>query len=246
MQKLKITIFLCVAIVFNLQSQTIIEVNQDKKKHPKLENEKTVFYVKKDSIQQDRSQIKSLEEFLFIGKCNIWDGESCGIVSLALFAEKAAKTRGYNAASLNYYRGTSKEDTLSMIFYRLSEEKTEALNEENRTKYLTFINPQNGAETDVSIEEEYTTLYAGTYLQKEVKKNDMAIKLGKGFFNTKSGNISFKKANRRYFLINRYKITGSATSNEKSFAIGVPKLIEVGELTGEILMEFLTKLGTEK
>jgi hypothetical protein len=109
-----------------------------------------------------------------------------------------------------------------------------------------LINSKNGADTDVIVDGKSAVLSFGTYLLREAKKNDISFKLGKGFFNTKSGNISFEKAKRRYFLVNRYKLTGSATSNEKSIGIGVPNLMEIGHLAGEIIMESLARLGIDE
>jgi hypothetical protein len=226
MQKLKLTIFLCFSIVLNLSAQIIVEVKQDKMNYPALGKEERVFYVKKDSILQDTSQIKSFEELLLIGKCNNWDEASCGIINLALFAEKAAKTRGYNAASVNFYRGTSKKDTLSVIFYRLSDAKITALQEENRTQYLTLINPKNGSDIDVKVEGESATLYSGTYLLKEAKKYDISVKLGNGLLKS-SANLSFRKLNKRYFIVNGYKLTG-AVSGGIGIGVNSPTLMEVG------------------
>lgn len=239
MQKVQVTVFLCLSIAVNLYCQTIVEVKQDKTNYSELAKDENVFYVKKDSIEQDSNQIKSTEELLLIGKCNNWDEASCGIINLSMFAEKAARTRGYNAVSVNYYSETPKKDTLSVIFYRLSDEKILELKQDNN-KRLVLINPKNGSDRDVKVNGETTTVYAGTYLLKKVSTENMSVKLGKGFLSS-SASLGFKKATKRYFIVNGYQLTGAP----RGIGIGVsaPTLMEVGQLSGEIIIGLLTKLG---
>jgi hypothetical protein len=62
------------------------------------------------------------------------------------------------------------------------------------------------------------------------------------------GNLSLCLLKSRHcrWRQNRYKLTGSATSNEKSIGIGVPSLMDIGHLAGEIIMEFLARLGIDE
>lgn len=239
MRKTKLTIFLCFSIAVNLYCQVIVKVKQDKSTYPKLGKDDNVFYVRKDSILQDSNHIKSSEELLLIGKCNNWDEESCGIVNLSIFAEKTAKKRGYNAASVNFYRGTSKKDTLSVTFYRLSEDKISEL-QQDRTKYLTLINPKSSSDKDVKINGATLTLNTGTYLLKKVTTENVTVELGKGLL-TSSANLGFKKIDKRYFIVNGAQLTGA--SRGIGIGLNAPTLMEVGQLSGEILKSLLTKLG---
>lgn len=237
MQKVKVIIFLCLSITIHSYCQRIIEVNKDKENYHKLGKGDKVYFVKKDSIREDSSRIKSTEELLLIGKCNNWNEETCGILSLSIFAEKTAKARGYNAVSVNFYRGTPKEDTLSVIFYRLWFDKIREL-ENNEKKYITLINLQNSSDKDLEFNGKSMTLSAGTYLQKEVKIENMKLKFGKGVLASKV-NIDFEKINKLYLITDRYHLTGPF----KGVGVGFSGtfLMAVSPLSGEIMMSFLSK-----
>jgi hypothetical protein len=131
-----------------------------------------------------------------------------------------------------------------VIFYRLSAEKIAAL-QEDKTKYLSLINPKNGSDTDVKVEGESSTLYSGTYLLKEAKKYDISIKLGNGLLKS-SANLSFRKLNKRYFIVNGYKLTGGGMGGGIGIGVNSPTLMEVGHLAGEIIMGLLARLGTDE
>jgi hypothetical protein len=237
MQKLKITIFLCLFIAANACCQTIFHVKNEDAKYRKLKNDKNIFYVKKDSIQQYSGHIQSSQAFLLIGKCGTWE-ESCGIINLSMVAYKIAKNRGYNAASVNYYRETSKNDTLSVIFYRLSAEKIVAL-EQDKKKYITLISPKNSSDRDAKIDEEATTLYAGTYLRKEVKADKMKLRFGKGTL-ASTIKMDFKKVDKLYFIVDRHHLTGA---NGVGVGFSGTTLMVVSPLSGEIMLDFLSKSG---
>ena len=227
--------FLCLS--FSVFGQKITTITADFREYSALDYDDNVFFLDRDSVSLD-STVLSTQEVQIAGKCNGWNEASCGILNLAIFTEKTARKRGYNAVRVIYYSGTDKKDTLGIVFYRLSNEKMREIELEKTGKFLFLINPKSNTEKDVKINDEKMTIASGKYAEKEIKTDNASVRLGGGLL-VSSAQLGFKTLNRRFFIINGSQMTGGAP---RGGGIGIgfsaPTIMEIGEVAGRIFIKY--------
>jgi hypothetical protein len=237
MLKFKITALLSLCTFLNLFSQTLVELTKDNALYAKLEDDKLVFYIPKDSIEFKKTELKSSFDALLVGKNSAWSGNNGGIINLSLYAARTARKKGYDGISVAYYRGTSKNDTLAVTFYKFSETKITDLYRQSKVKKLVIINPLENSEKDAVIDGEPMTFTKGGVFRKEVKSESVKVRLGHGLLSS-TATLGYKNSTERYFLINGHKLTG-AQGGGIGIGVSAPTIMEIFSVSGEIIINYL-------